>query len=99
MRAPQPFSYVIDHIPEPQEIFRFLQKHNGFTDRQMYGDYNMGAGFALFMPRSEGRKFFAAMESLPYMVMQAGTVEESAERRVIIKPKDIEFTQKDLDIR
>jgi phosphoribosylformylglycinamidine cyclo-ligase len=99
MRAPQPFRYVIDNIPEPHEIFRFLQEHNGFTDREMYGDYNMGAGFALFMPRSEGRKFFAAMNDLPYTVMQAGTVEECAERRVIIRPKNIEFTGDDLQVR
>ncbi len=99
MRASQPFSYVIENVPEPHEIFRFLQEHNGFTEREMYGDYNMGAGFALFLPESEVPKLLRAMGGVPHRVLVAGRVEESAEHRVIIRPKDIEFTAADLRVR
>ena len=50
MRAPQTFSYVINRIPEPQPVFRFIQEHGPVDDREAFGNLNMGAGFALIVP-------------------------------------------------
>ena len=101
MRASEPFSYVLDVVPEPQEVFRFIQQHSGNTEREMYGDYNMGAGFALYLPKEEAPKVLELVKimGLPYEAIFAGSVEKSDERRVIIGPKDIQFTAKDLQVR
>lgn len=100
MRAPQPFRYRIDVRPEVPEIFRFLQSRNGFTDRQMYGDYNMGAGFALFLPPGELAKLPGIVSDLrlPYGVLDAGCIEACDHRRVDIRDMGT-FVEADLDIR
>ncbi len=101
MRASEPFSYVLDKIPEPQNVFRFIQKMSGNTDREMYADYNMGSGFALYLPAFEAGKIAEIVRdlNLPYEALVAGSIEKSATRRVVIGPKDVEFTADDLKVR
>ncbi len=101
MRAPQPFAYVLDEIPESPEIFRFLMTHAPMEEREAYKTFNMGAGFALILPPSEARKVAELVRelALPYDAIVAGSVEKSAARRVVISPRDIEFTEEDLKIR
>jgi phosphoribosylformylglycinamidine cyclo-ligase len=101
MRAGEPFSYEMISIPEVQEVFRFIQKMSGNTEREMYGDYNMGAGFALILPRDEAGKVLRLVESsrLGYRALMAGMVKKHATRRVLIRPKNIEFTETDLQVR
>ena len=51
MRAPQPWSYVIDNLPPQLPIFDFLQEHGPVSDEEAYSNLNMGAGFALFVSK------------------------------------------------
>lgn len=44
MRAPEPFGYVIEKLPKPQPVFRFIQEQKKFSDEKMYASYNMGDG-------------------------------------------------------
>lgn len=53
MRASRDLRYVIDRVPEPQPVFRFIQEHSGNGDEEMYGNLNMGAGFAIFLPQAD----------------------------------------------
>lgn len=56
MRANQKLVYVIDNLPTPQPVFDFIAQSGPVTREEMYGNYNMGAGFALFVdPRISDR--------------------------------------------
>lgn len=102
MRAPQPFAYVIDTIPTPQPVFDFIQKEGNVDEREMYGNYNMGAGFALYVPESDVKKLwdvFHHFDGWPFGIVWAGRVQSSQEKRVEIRPKGITFTADELKVR
>lgn len=103
MRSPEPFAYVIDHLPEQQPIFDFLQEHGPVDDREAYGNLNMGAGFVLYVPEADAGKVFKVIMDKPlprhYRMLHAGTVERSTEKKVVIRPKGIEFTAETLGVR
>ena len=98
MRATQPFTYVIDSLPPRPPIFDFLQKHGPIDDREAYGNFNMGAGFALFVDENEVDTVIGIANSLDIRAYDAGYIEEG-ERRVIIRPVDLEYSGASLAVR
>lgn len=98
MRATAEFSYVINELPPVPAEFDFMQEQAGADDTEMYGNFNMGAGFAVYVPASQASKVveLAAAQNLKAWV--AGTVEEGP-KQVIIKPKDITFSGNTLEVR
>lgn len=101
MRAPEKFAYVIDTLPPPLPIFDFIQEHAGLANKEAYGNLNMGAGFALYMSPS---KVKAAIEAIRLsdsgcVAFEAGHIEASPQRRVIINPIGEIFNEDDLNIR
>ena len=103
MRAPLPFAYVIDHLPKPQEIFGFIQEHGPVDDREAYANLNMGAGFALILPPSDVRRLWEIFHHYEYpnrfSGVWAGNVEPSEQRRVVIRPKGLEYSEETLGVR
>lgn len=102
MRAPQPLAYVLDRIPDPQPVFRFIQEHGGIDDREMYGTFNMGAGFALYLPRAEVKKLWDVFHHhapWPFGLTLAGHIEAADAKKVVIRPKDLEFGADSLQVR
>lgn len=98
MRARQKFTYVIENILDPQEVFNFMQKHANLTDYQMYDEYNMGMDYALFIPEKHVKKALRLITKNKFQAIHAGYVEKG-ERQVIIKPKNITFTSETLALR
>jgi phosphoribosylformylglycinamidine cyclo-ligase len=98
MRARQQFTYIIEKILESQEIFRFIQKHAGLSEYEMYDTYNMGMDFAIFLPEKDVKKALSFVKKNGFEGLDAGHVEKG-ERQVIIKPKDIVFTGDRLQMR
>ncbi|MDZ4228542.1 MAG: AIR synthase related protein [Candidatus Levybacteria bacterium] len=99
MRANKDFSYVIDEIPEPQPVFKFIQEQSGNDDQEMYGNLNMGAGFAIFMLEKDvelANKI--AREKYGWQSWNSGKVEEG-EKQVVIKPKGLTFKGATLGVR
>jgi phosphoribosylformylglycinamidine cyclo-ligase len=47
LRVQTSIGYVLDYLPEPQPVFRLLQRLGGIADEEMYQVYNMGVGFCL----------------------------------------------------
>ncbi len=41
------FDYLIDHLPEPQEIFGMLAERSGLAGKELYETFNMGIGFVI----------------------------------------------------
>lgn len=100
MRSNMQFVYVIKHIPKPHPVFGFIQEHGQMSVRDMYADYNMGAGFALIVPRSSVTYVESACKWLNVPVMDAGYVQErGGEKSVVISPIDVTFQEHELSVR
>jgi phosphoribosylformylglycinamidine cyclo-ligase len=98
MRAKKEFSYVINTVPTPQAVFDFIQKESDNDDTEMYGNFNLGAGFALFVKPEDAEKVIAAAEKNNFKAWNAGVVEEG-KKQVVIKPKNIVFSGESLQVR
>lgn len=102
MRLNKPFAYVIEILPKPKPVFEFIQENGPVSDYEMFGNFNMGAGFALYVPESDVKKVLelAATSYLnKFGVIHAGHIEASDEKKVIIKPKNLEYSADTLKIR
>jgi phosphoribosylformylglycinamidine cyclo-ligase len=99
MRAPQPWAYVINRLPREKAIFDCIQEHGPVTVEEMYGNFNMGAGFALYMPSEQARGVCDIARELGFRAFIAGYVAESDEKTVVIEPKDIVFRSDSLQVR
>jgi len=100
MRANESFIYVIERIPTPQPIFDFMQKHGPINDLEAYSNFNMGAGFVLYVAEKDADAVLSLAEKNNLIAIKAGSVKnQGAEKKVIIKPKDITLTGNTLNIR
>ena len=99
MRATQPFAYVIETLPRPLPIFDFIQKHGPVDDQEAYGNFNMGAGFALYVHEDDAAAVTAVASALGLSATRAGYVSASEEKKVVIKPKDLTFLGETLAVR
>lgn len=99
MRANKKLTYVVSLLPERMPlVFNFIQERSGKSDKEMYGTYNMGMGFAIFVGRDDAVKALGVMQARGWNARLAGHVEEGP-KRVIIRPKDIVYEAEDLAIR
>ena len=98
MRARQEYSYTIEKIFEPQELFLFMQEQAGLTDYEMYDEFNMGMDYAIYLPQNEIEKTQAIVNKNGFESLDAGYVEKG-ERKVVIKPKNIVFKGESLKVR
>jgi phosphoribosylformylglycinamidine cyclo-ligase len=98
MRARADFTYIIEKLFEPQELFLFMQKHANLSDYEMYDEFNMGQDYALFLPEKDIKKAQEIIRKNDFESLDAGYV-ESGERKVVLKPKEITFTGESLKVR
>ncbi len=99
MRARQDFTYVIESIFDPQEVFRFIQQHaGGLDDYEMYQTYNMGQDYAIFLPESDIAKAQEIVRSNGFESLDAGYIEKGP-RQVIIKPRNLTYKGETLNLR
>jgi len=98
MRAKQEFSYIIEKIPQPQPIFDFIQQQSQNSDSEMYGNFNMGIGYAIFVPPELATLAQQITKNNGFNSTIAGTV-ENGPKQVIIKPKNLIFDSDTLQVR
>ena len=98
MRANKNFTYTINQVPPTPPIYDFIRKHSGSSDEDMYGNFNMGAGFALYLPADQVEKARAIAEKNNLKSWNAGIVQVGP-KQVIIKPKNITFGAQTLGVR
>lgn len=98
MRARQNYTYVVEKIIKPQEIFLFIQKQANLDDYEMYQTYNMGQDYCMFLPPKDVMKAQKIVAQNGFESLDAGYVEKG-ERQVIIKPKNLIFKSETLDLR
>jgi phosphoribosylformylglycinamidine cyclo-ligase len=98
MRATKALTYVIETIPTPQPEFVFMQEQTGTSDSEMYGNFNMGAGFVFYVSQADARKVVEAAQTRGLEAYVAGRI-ETGTKQVIIEPKHITFGGDTLEVR
>jgi len=99
MRAFDPFAYLVDEIPAPQPVFEFMQSIGAVEDAEAYGNFNMGAGFAIYVPEKDVATVLDVAKAFPFSALRAGHVENSATKRVVITPKNLAYSADTLGVR
>jgi phosphoribosylformylglycinamidine cyclo-ligase len=98
MRATGNFSYIIETVPAPQPVFGFMQKISGNDDREMYATFNMGVGFAVYVPKVHTKRVQQIARKNRLKSWEAGKIVKG-KKQVIIKPKNIVYTSESLQVR
>lgn len=98
MRANATFTYDMTEILEPQPEFMHMQKESGVDDSEMYGNFNMGVGFALFVSADRADEVISLAKANGLKAIKGGTVKRG-EKQVIIQPKNIAFSEDTLEVR
>lgn len=100
MRAQQPFVYRIEEVPAPQPIFHFIMERYGVDIKEMYGNYNMGAGFALIVDADDAEAVVNAAAGFGYKALIAGCVMQDGDRKAVeIAPLGLVFEEGTLAVR
>jgi phosphoribosylformylglycinamidine cyclo-ligase len=104
MRAPKAFTYYIHTVvPPPSPIFSFIQDVGMVRTANMYGDYNMGAGFALVIPKHAKATLEEVLhsnaETFGYSGYEAGIVKSDGGKRVVISPLHLIYEAATLQVR
>jgi phosphoribosylformylglycinamidine cyclo-ligase len=99
MRAPEPLAYIVEQIPAPQPVFEFIQSMGGVDDAEAYGNLNMGAGFAIYVAEQDVAVVLDVAKAFPFAALRAGHVEKSATKRVVVRPKNLEYSADTLGVR
>ncbi len=101
MRHRHPFTYTIVNMPHQLPIFDFIEERGPVTRREMYSTFNMGAGFALYVPAAEVVKISAIIEqgTYPFRVIPAGFIKKGERKSVVIESEGIVFEENELQVR
>ena len=99
MRASDPFAYIVEQVPTPHPVFEFIQAIGGVDDAEAYGNFNMGAGFAIYVPATDVATVLDVAQAFPFAAFRAGHVEKSASKRVEITPKGLVYEADTLEVR
>jgi phosphoribosylformylglycinamidine cyclo-ligase len=91
MRCRYPFTYVVESLPQPPPIFRFLQARGGISTHEAYQTWNMGVGFCLYADAGETEAIKSICAEYGMSVMQLGYVEEG-EKKVVIHPLQVSYS-------
>lgn len=98
MRARGNFTYVVEKLFKPQEVFTFIQAQANLTDKEIYQALNMGQDYAIFVSLKDVKKTQEVIKKCGFESLDAGYVEKG-ERQVKIVPKNIKFKGETLDLR
>lgn len=86
MRPKASFEYVIDEMLPVPEVFKFVERSLAMTPHEMISVFNYGVGLALFFrDKEEAHRAVKLAATVGLKACVAGTVKESAERKVTVK--------------
>ncbi len=98
MRHKKNLTYRITNLPPAPKVLEFIVEQGKLDEKEAYGNLNMGAGFAIFVPEKEVNQVLALAKKHQIKAYSYGLVEEG-EKRVIIEPKNITFFKESLQVR
>jgi phosphoribosylformylglycinamidine cyclo-ligase len=98
MRHPGDFTYRIRRLPDVPAVLSFIAREASLDARSAYGTFNMGAGFAVFVPAEDAERAVAVARKIGVDAWVAGEV-EAGPRRLVIEPLDLEYAGNELGVR
>lgn len=98
MRANKKLTYEFTSLPKPQPEFDFIQKTLKISDQEMYASFNMGAGFAIYLPKSQAKQVVTVAKQNQLRAWVCGEVKKGP-KRVIIKSKGITYKADTMEVR
>lgn len=99
MRPDAPRAYLLNDVGTSGPLFDFILAAAGMSVREGYATFNMGAGFAVTVAPQFTSRCLAVAEATGLKAWRAGSVAESPEKRVVLEPLRIEFTEAELSVR
>jgi len=98
MRARRELTYRMFEVPPVTPLFEFLTRHGGLTPAEAYGNLNMGAGFAVYVPEHDAATVIGVAARHGMAAWVAGRVEDGP-RQVVIEPVGVAYTGEALAVR
>lgn len=100
MRLNEQFTYRIFGKGEVPRIFEALMHYGPISITEAYGNFNMGAGFALYVDQNDVKKTLDLINdgNYGYSAWYAGIIEEG-DKKVVIEELDIVFNGSTLEVR
>lgn len=98
MRHTKKLTYRIQRLPSVPLILQFIQEKAQLSDEEAYGNLNMGAGFAIFVPQTDIKKVLKIARQQGIAAYDSGVVQKGP-RQVVIEPLGITFSQESLQVR
>jgi phosphoribosylformylglycinamidine cyclo-ligase len=80
LRHPAALGYRIDAVPPVPEVLTFICEQAGLNTEEAYGTFNMGAGFALFLPADQADAAISTIHAQGLAAWRAGVVTEGPKR-------------------
>ena len=79
-------------------MFNFIAAEARLDPKEMYGTFNMGAGYAVYVPESQADEVAIIAATCGFQSWVAGRI-EAGPRRVVVEPLGIVFEGESLGIR
>ncbi len=98
LRHPKTLAYRIHTVPPVPTVLRTITQLAQHDDSEAYGTFNMGAGFALFVPAAEAERTVAVARACGVAAWVAGAV-EAGEKQLFIEPLGVTFGGDALQLR
>lgn len=98
MRHTKELTYKITQVPPVPDVLSFIQQKADMSSEEAYGNVNMGAGFAVFVPQTDVQTVIETAEKQGIAAYHAGNVEEGP-KQVVIEPLGITFAAESLQVR
>lgn len=98
MRARRDLRYVLHTVPPPTSLFRFLTERAGLDAQEAYATFNMGAGFAVYVPEADAHRVLELARARGIDGWLAGRVEDGG-REVVIEPIGVRYGAETLGVR
>jgi phosphoribosylformylglycinamidine cyclo-ligase len=98
MRARRELSYRLQLLPPVPPVLDFLVGAARLDAAEAYGTFNMGAGFAAYVPAEQAEQVVEVARRLGLAAWHAGTVEDGP-RRVVIEPLGLAYEGEALALR
>jgi phosphoribosylformylglycinamidine cyclo-ligase len=98
MRAEPNLTYRMHMMPRVDPVFDFIAERSHNDPHDMYGTFNMGAGYAVYLPQAQATTVCEIAADHGLEAWHAGTVEVGP-KQVIIEPLDLVFNAASLAVR